>query len=54
MEAVMERPISAREVISDLIADGTPADAEALIAALLDDELNEVTVAAIQIARNEY
>ncbi|MCA1800409.1 MAG: hypothetical protein LC650_03870 [Actinobacteria bacterium] len=50
----MERQTDPREVISDLISDGTPADAEALIAALLDDELNALTAAAIEIARNEY
>ncbi len=50
----MDRPITAREVISDLISDGTPANAEDLIAAILDDELNEITFQAIEIARNEY
>lgn len=54
MEMVMERHTDPRVVIEDLISDGTPAEAEALIAALLDDELNEVTFQAIEIARSEY
>lgn len=50
----MDHYTDPRMVIDDLIADGTPANAEDLIEALLSDELTEVTYAAIQIAREEY
>lgn len=50
----MERYTDPRVVIEDLLADGIPANSEDLISSLLDDELNEITVQAIEIARNEY
>lgn len=51
---IIERYTEPRAIIDDLIADGVRPFSEDLIAALLDDEINEITHQAIQIARAEY
>lgn len=51
---VIERYTDPQVMVDDLIADGVPAEAEDLIAALLDDELNEMVMHAIEIVRAKY
>lgn len=50
----MERYTDPQVIIDDLIADGVPAESEDLIAALLDDELNDMVMQAIELVRSRY